>query len=159
LFDGLEAATRDQLCDRLRYAPFTRGEAMTRQGAEGHWLYMIIEGEASVRIANDGVEKEVARLAPGNFFGEMSLMTGARRTPTVPPPPDAEGSRLDRAGFQDILHDRPQIAEGVAAMLATRRAGLVAAQEGLDSEARERRVAEEKRAILQTIRAFFGLSD
>src|SRR5262249_45644797 len=96
---------------------------------------------------------------PGNFFGEMSLMTGARRTATVVALTDVECYRLDKAGFQDILHERPQIAEGVAAILASRKAGLMAVLEGLDHEARDRRLADESRAILHKIRDFFGLSD
>jgi small-conductance mechanosensitive channel/CRP-like cAMP-binding protein len=159
LFDGLDDATRQKLAGRLRYAPFTRGEAMTRQGAEGHWLYMIAEGEASVRVANEGVEREVARLAAGTFFGEMSLMTGARRSATVVALSDVECYRLDKAAFQDVLEARPELAEAISATLASRRAGLVAAQEGLDCEARDRSVAEEKKAILRKIRDFFGLAD
>jgi small-conductance mechanosensitive channel/CRP-like cAMP-binding protein len=159
LFDDLDDATRGRLADRLRYAPFTRGEAMTRQGAEGHWLYMIIVGDASVRVAADGVEREVARLGAGTFFGEMSLMTGARRTATVVALTDVECYRLDKAAFQDVLQERPELAEGISAILASRKAGLIAAQEGLDHDARERRMAEEKRAILRKIRDFFGLEE
>jgi small-conductance mechanosensitive channel/CRP-like cAMP-binding protein len=159
LFDSLDDATRDRLAERLRYAPFTRGEAMTRQGAEGHWLYMIVAGEAAVHVAADGAEKEIARLKAGQFFGEMSLMTGARRTATVIAVSDVECYRLDKVAFQDILHERPEIAESVAAILASRKAGLNAALEGLDHDARERRMADERRAILHKIRDFFGLSD
>ena len=157
LFDVLDDATRAKLADRLRYAPFTRGEAMTRQGAEGHWLYMIITGDASVRVATEGAEKEIARLRPGNFFGEMSLMTGARRTATVVAMSDVECYRLDKTGFQDVLRERPELAEAISAILASRKAGLNAAQEDLDQEARERRLADDKRAILHKIRDFFGL--
>ncbi len=158
LFDALDPESRDRLAERLRHAPFAPDEAMTRQGAEGDWLYMIIDGHASVRVAQDGAEKEVARLAPGNFFGEMSLMTGARRTATVVATTDVECYCLDKAAFQDVLHARPEVAEGMAAILAKRHAGLAAAKEGLDAEARERRLAEDKRDILYKMRAFFGLS-
>jgi small-conductance mechanosensitive channel/CRP-like cAMP-binding protein len=158
LFDALDAENRDRLAEGLRYAPFARGEAMTRQGAEGHWLYMIIDGEASVRVAQEGAEKEVARLAPGNFFGEMSLMTGASRTATVVATTDVECYCLDKAAFQQVLHARPELAEGLAALLAKRHAGLAAVKEGLDAEARDRRLAEDKRDILYKMRAFFGLA-
>lgn len=157
LFDALDDDTRTRLADRLRYAPFTRGEAMTRQGAEGHWLYMMCSGEASVRVATEGVEKEIACLGPGNFFGEMSLMTGARRTATIVATTDVECYRLDKHAFQDVIRERPELAEGISAILARRKAGLTAAQEGMDHEARERRLAEDKRAILRKIRDFFGL--
>jgi len=157
LFDDLDDATRTRLAESLHYAPFTRGEAMTRQGAEGHHLYMILQGEAAVRVATDGAEKELARLGPGTFFGEMSLMTGARRSATVVALTDVECYRLDKSAFEGVLVERPELAEGISAILASRRAGLTAAKEDLDEEARQRRLAEDKRAILHKIRDFFGL--
>src|SRR5512138_2481812 len=78
-----EASSRELRVTGAAYTPFARGEAMTRQGAEAHWLYMLIAGEGAVRVSKDGVEREVARLHAGSFFGEMSLLTGARRTATV----------------------------------------------------------------------------
>jgi CRP-like cAMP-binding protein len=131
---------------------------MTRQGTEGHWLYMIIEGEVSVRIAKDGIEREVARLRAGNFFGEMSLLTGAPRSATVVALTDVECYRLDKAAFEDILRARPEIAEGVAAILAKRRTGLIAVQDDLDATSRERRIVEERVDILHKIRDFFGIA-
>src|SRR3989442_12812743 len=50
LFQTLTDEERRSLGARLRVAPFVRGEAMTRQGAEAHWLYVITKGEAEVRI-------------------------------------------------------------------------------------------------------------
>ncbi len=157
LFDHLDEATHARLAERLRYAPFTTGEAMTRQGAQAHWLYMIIEGQAAVRIARDGVEKEVAKLHGGNFFGEMSLMTGARRFASVVALSDVECYRLDKEGFQDIMRERPEMAERMAEILARRRIELTAVVDGLDAETRQRRVAEEKADLLGKIRDFFGL--
>jgi small-conductance mechanosensitive channel/CRP-like cAMP-binding protein len=158
MFDAIGEETRVRLAERLRYAPFARGEAMTRQGTEGHWLYMIIEGEVSVRIAKDGIEREVARLRAGNFFGEMSLLTGAPRSATVVALTDVECYRLDKAAFEDILRARPEIAEGVAAILAKRRTGLIAVQDDLDATSRERRIVEERVDILHKIRDFFGIA-
>ncbi|HJZ84848.1 MAG TPA: mechanosensitive ion channel family protein [Polyangia bacterium] len=158
-FEHLEQADRARLAQSLRYAPFARGEIMTRQGAEAHWLYMIIAGDASVRVAVEGgLEREVARLSAGNFFGEMSLMTGECRSATVVALSDVECYRLDKAAFQDIIHERPELAEKVAEVLARRRLGLVAVRENLDAAARERRLAADKHALLGRIRQFFGLA-
>jgi small-conductance mechanosensitive channel/CRP-like cAMP-binding protein len=159
LFESLSSQDRTKLAEGLRYAPFTAGEAMTRQGAEGHWLYMIIEGEAAVRISLDGVEKEVAKLQGGQFFGEMSLMTGARRTATVVAVTDVECYRLDKAAFQEIIKDRPEMAEELAEILANRRAGLTHVKDDLDKDAVARRLAADKSDILGKIRDFFSLGD
>ncbi len=158
LFDGLGAADRATLADALRPAPFTAGEVMTRQGAEAHWLYVIVRGEAAVRVAEGDIEREVARLRDGDFFGEMSLMTGAPRSATVVAVSDVECFRLDKGAFQAILERHPDLAEQVAEVLARRRMGLEAVREGLDAAARERRLAETSRDMLGRIRSFFGLA-
>jgi small-conductance mechanosensitive channel/CRP-like cAMP-binding protein len=149
---------RDQLADRLHYSPFARGELLTRQGEPGDWLYLITTGEVSVRVAVDGgLEQEVARLGPGDFVGEMSLMTGERRSATVVASSSVECYRLDKVAFQDVLRQRPAVAEPVAELLARRRVELTAARENLDQEARTRRVAAAQVDLLRRIRDFFGL--
>jgi small-conductance mechanosensitive channel/CRP-like cAMP-binding protein len=157
-FDDLSEADRTRLAERLHYTPYAPGEIMTRQGAVGHWLYMIVEGDASVRVeAEGGLEREVARLGAGTFFGEMSLMTGAPRSATVVSLTEMECYRLDKAAFQEIIAGRPELAERVAEVLALRQVGLAAARENLDAAARDRRLAAHKRDLLDRIRTFFGL--
>ncbi len=149
---------REFLAESLHYAPFAAGEVLTRQGAEGHYLYLVLEGEVSVRVTADGVlEREVARLKAGDFFGEMSLMTGERRSATVVAEAGVECFRLDKSAFESILRRRPEVAEPVAEVLARRRLELAAVREGLDQEAQSRRLAAAKVDLLARIREFFGL--
>ncbi len=158
LFSRLTDADREELAHGLRHAPFARGETLTRQGAIAHWLYIVLGGEVSVRVAAEGgLEREVARLGPGDFFGEMSLLTGERRSATVVAVSDVECFRLDRAAFQTVLERSPEVAELVAEILARRRIELVAVKEGLDQEASQHRLEADKRDLLAKIRGFFGL--
>jgi small-conductance mechanosensitive channel/CRP-like cAMP-binding protein len=160
LFRPLTDDDRQQLARSLFYAPFVTGEVLTRQGAEAHWLYLILKGEVSVHVRSDeGLEKEVARLGAGDFFGEMSLMTGAARSATVVAVTPVECYRLDKAAFQQIIRERPAIAEPVADILARRRTELIAVRENLDQEAQRRHFAAARSDLLGRIRDFFGLSD
>jgi small-conductance mechanosensitive channel len=159
LFKPLEEEDRVFLAERLRYAPFAPGEVLTRQGAEGHWLYLILEGEAAARVAgDDGADREVARLKAGQFFGEMALLTGEPRTATVVAVTGVECYRLDAEAFQEIIQKRPAIAEPVAEILARRRVELAAVKGDLDQEAQRRRLAAAKTDMLDKIRNFFGLA-
>lgn len=159
IFEKLDEAELREIAPGLRYAPFTRSEVMTRQGAEAHWLYMMIDGEAAVRVSKDGVEKEVAKLHAHDFFGEMSLLTGAPRSATVVALGDVECYRLDRSVFKTFITARPELAQKFAEVLARRKVGLEAARGGLDAETQNRRVAAEEVHLLSKIRDFFGLSD
>ena len=158
LFRTLTDEERRELAGHLKDAPFARGEAMTRQGAEAHWLYIIRSGEADVLFAGeDGLTEKVASLGDGDFFGEMGLMTGAPRTATVFARTDVECYRLDKESFKDILRRRPEIAEDISHVLARRRAELDAVREGLSEEATRQRMRHHQGDLLRRIRNFFSL--
>lgn len=158
LFQSLTDEELRELAPRLRAAPFVRGEAMTRQGAVGHWLYVITRGEAEVRVAVDGQHSEhVASLGAGDYFGEMALMTGEPRHATVIALTDSHCYRLDKESFHDILRRRPEIAEDISHALARRRVELEAVREELDEEAKRQRMSHTQSDMLQRIRSFFKL--
>src|SRR6266550_360130 len=158
LFNLLTEEERHSLAPRLRYAPFGRGEAMTRQGAEAHWLYLITGGEAEVRVSTDGnLNERVASLHEGDVFGEMGMMTGEPRTATVIAVTDVECYRLDKEAFHEILQRRPEIADDISTLLAKRRVELEAAREGLNEEAKRQRMRHHQNELLRRIKNFFTL--
>jgi small-conductance mechanosensitive channel/CRP-like cAMP-binding protein len=158
LFNSLTEEERNSLATRLRYAPFTRGEAMTRQGAEAHWLYLMTAGEAEVRVSTDGnLNERVAALHAGDVFGEMGMMTGEPRTATVVAVTDVECYRLDKEAFHDILQRRPEIADDISTLLATRRVELEAAREDLNEEAKRQRMRYHQNDLRRRIKNFFTL--
>ena len=133
---------------------------LTRQGEPGDFLFLLTAGEVSVRVAaEEGLDREVARLRAGDFFGEMSLMTGERRSATVTATTPVECYLLDKAAFETVLRGRPAVAAPLAEVLAHRRVELLAARDGLDQEARSRQVAAAQVDLLRRIRDFFGLQD
>ena len=156
-FNTLEEAEFDELARALRYAPFTAGEVITRQGAAAHWLYLVEEGTAAVQIREGGTVHEVARLVAPTVFGEMSLLTGAPRAATVTAVTDVECFRLDSSAFQRVLARRPELVAHFAEVLATRAAALHTAREGLDAEAARRRQEGVERDLFQRIRTFLKL--
>ncbi|MDP2006992.1 MAG: mechanosensitive ion channel family protein [Rubrivivax sp.] len=156
LFAALDEAERRKIAERLVYAPFARGDVMTRQGATAHWLYILASGEAEVWWqAPAGERRLVSRLPPGSIFGEMGLMTGAPRAATVVAGSDAECYRLDKASFEDIIHERQAIAESMAAILAQRQQAYGETQEAFRQE--QHAPAAHRADILQRMRDFFGL--
>jgi len=146
------------IAERLKYAPFAKGDVITHQGAVAHWLYMLINGEADVFMEMPGQEKrKLSTLRPGSFFGEMGLMTGAPRTATVIATEDAECYQLDKASFQEVLLKRPELADEISTILVSRRYGLDSMQPDLDAETRVQEMTLQHQDILARIRGFFGL--
>lgn len=157
LLEPLGPEERERLADQLRYAPFAAGEAVTHEGDQDDGLYMLVKGEAAVRIGTGGSAREVARLEPGQFFGEMSLMTGEVRSATVVAVTDLECYRLDKTAFEALLRERPQLADRVAELLAARREALISVRDQA-SEARNRRLATAQQDLLGRIKSFFSLN-
>jgi small-conductance mechanosensitive channel/CRP-like cAMP-binding protein len=148
-----------KLAGRCSVAPFTKAEAMTRQGAEAHWLYVITRGSGEVFITGaDGLRKTVAILKTGDFFGEMGMMTGQVRSATVIALEDTECYRLDKAAFHDILQNRPEIAESLSHVLARRSVELETVRDNLDAEARRRRLQPVQQDIFARMAHLFGLA-
>jgi small-conductance mechanosensitive channel/CRP-like cAMP-binding protein len=158
LFQALTEEERRTLAAELSVAPFARGEAITRQGAEAHWLYIMTKGDAEVRVEVDGnLSKKVASLHEGDFFGEMGLMTGEPRTATIIALTGVECYRLDKEAFHEIIKSRPAIAEDISHILARRRVELEAVREGLNEQAKRRRLSHAQGDLLKRIRNFFTL--
>ena len=159
LFHALTPDERTFVSSHLVYAPFTAGETCTRQGAVAHWLYVLRSGTVEIRRHVEGgtLTKVVATLEGPTFFGEMGLMTGELRTADVVAITDVECYRLDKAGLQRMLEERPEAAAQFSKTLARRHVELMTAAEGLDAEASKARMASEESRILDRIQQFFGL--
>jgi small-conductance mechanosensitive channel/CRP-like cAMP-binding protein len=154
LFMTLSEAERAELAPHLRYAPFVAGDVMTRQGAVAHWLYLIVSGRAEVSVDSTAGHGHVSNLEAGDVFGEMGMLTGAPRSATVTAVTDTICYRLDKAGFESIIHARPDIAEAMSRVLATRRTQL----EGEIAAAGTRSASVRADDILDRVRRFFGLT-
>ncbi len=159
LFREMNDNERRLLAERLRYTPFMKGEMMTRQGAEAHWLYILTKGSAECIVSTDsGISKTVATLHAGDFFGEMSLLTGEPRSASLKALEDSECYRLDREAFNDILHGRPEIANYLSELLARRKVELEAVRHGLDAQARADMLKGQQKSIFDKIHKLFGIS-
>jgi CRP-like cAMP-binding protein len=156
LLSALSEAEITELADRLEYAPFARGDVITRQGNPAHWLYIVAFGEAEVLYQPEGgAPRTIGTLRTGQFFGEMALLTGDARAATVVARTDVECYRLDRTSFQTLLLARPEIAEQMSRVMASRRGDLERARAAFAGPAGAQ--TEAAPDLLIRIRRFFGL--
>ena len=78
-FKNLTPLELTDVAERMTRRQFMPNEVIIREGDAGEELFLISEGEVEV----DRAGREVARLGPGDFFGELSLMSGDPRNATV----------------------------------------------------------------------------
>ena len=91
-----------EACTDARYRP---GTTIVLEGKPGDTFFVIVEGEA---VVLRGVRR-IARLGPGDFFGEVALLDGGPRTATVEAMTPVLAVRLSRATFNRMLAIEPKI--------------------------------------------------
>lgn len=83
------------------------GKNLTKQGQIGREFVIILEGKADVMIDF----RRVATLSSGDFFGELSLLSGDPRNATVVARTDMLAQVLTRQEFLALLDEKPVVAK------------------------------------------------
>ena len=122
LFRGFPANERADLEQLMRERLFRSGAAIVRQGEPGASLFILAEGALDVMLEQDGAETSLGRLVPGDIFGEMSLLAGQPRNATIRAATDVVAFEIAKEHLDPILQRRPELAEGLAAIVAGRHA-------------------------------------
>jgi len=120
LFESLEAREIQSLGSAMSERRVSAGTDVVHQGDEGDSLFVVVDGLLEVRRESDGRTRTIARLEPGECFGEMSLLSGEPRSATVTATTDGTLFELDRKGLAPILQNRPEIAELLSNILVER---------------------------------------
>lgn len=148
-----------KLVRQVRSETYSTGEVPVKQGDKGDSFYIIKTGRVDVVVEKSAGESAVvATLGPGNFFGEMSLLTGAVRTASIHVKDDAEFIVIDKESFGSTLANNPSIAESLSHILSERQASLDAERGRFDTASLERHKQEASGRMLSGIREFFGLN-
>jgi small-conductance mechanosensitive channel len=120
LFKPLSDVQLDALLPRGRIVHFGRGEKLIEQGADAESMFILVEGEASVVIEQDGRQAQVASLKSGDCFGEMSLLTGEKRNATVLASRDCEAVEIGKPILAQSLKGNPELLQKLSGLLARR---------------------------------------
>jgi small-conductance mechanosensitive channel/CRP-like cAMP-binding protein len=122
IFAPLSAEQRLELADAARPALYAEGEVIVREGDHGSSMFIVKSGEASLRLAAGG--DEIAQFRHGDFFGEMSLLTGDPRTATVTAASDCELLEIGADAFRRVVLADPAVVERISAAVSARRSDL-----------------------------------
>jgi CRP-like cAMP-binding protein len=79
LFAGLERRDLEEIAGSMRERRIGSGQTVVEQGAGGAGFFVIEDGEADVFV--DGEQR--GTVGPGDYFGEIALLTGSDRTATI----------------------------------------------------------------------------
>ena len=99
---------------------FRAGEVVFEEGEPGEMLYVVVSGGVELTRRGPLGERLVARIGPGEFFGEMSVVLGGPRTVRARVSADAVLLELDAATLESMCVERPEIAIRMIRRLAVR---------------------------------------
>jgi len=106
LFSTCSEKQLEFIATRVEDLEFPEGKVLTEQGRSGGEFFIVLSGEAEVK--KDGAV--IARIGPGDFFGEIALLDNGPRTATVTARTALRCFVLSPRQFQDVLHQNADIA-------------------------------------------------
>lgn len=154
--DALPTEALHQLAEQTARRLFAPGEPIIREGDHGDELFIVLRGQVRVHLGSGKRRREVSRLGPGQFFGEMSLMTGAMRTASVSAATEVDLMVIGKRAFQPVLETAPELAETISSVLTERSAELMSNDEGKSSHGNL--PAPSSGVLLGRIKKFFSLT-
>ena len=92
------------------------GKEMTREGEPGREFFVLLEGTADVRKKS----RKVNALGPGDFFGEIALVSREPRTATVIATSPVRALVITDRSFRRLLEESPQVQTKVMEAMAQR---------------------------------------
>jgi CRP/FNR family transcriptional regulator, cyclic AMP receptor protein len=93
-----------------------QGKEMTRQGLPGREFFVLLEGNAEVRKSG----RKINTLGPGDFFGEIALVSREPRTATVTATSPVRALVITDRSFRRLLDESPQVKTKVMEAMARR---------------------------------------
>ena len=92
------------------------GKEMTREGEPGREFFVLLEGTADVKKKS----RKVNALGPGDFFGEIALVSREPRTATVIATSPVRALVITDRSFRRLLEESPQVQTKVMEAMAQR---------------------------------------
>lgn len=86
------------------------GGTVFEAGSPSEALFIVLSGEVSVSEPTEGDDPEIARIGPGESFGELSLMLHTTHTRTARAVQPTELMVVPRASFEELLGSNPEVA-------------------------------------------------
>jgi CRP-like cAMP-binding protein len=109
LFSGLSKRDVRRIGGLARKVAFAPGRTIVERGVRGDCFYLVVDGTAKVYGSVVPTGRAIARLGPGEFFGEMALLDGGPRTATVVAETRVTAMKIPRPSFRQLLLKEPAV--------------------------------------------------
>ena len=104
LFSGLSEPDRKIILDQSQRRQVRKRQVIVHQGDSGRDMYIIVSGRLRVSaLSDEGKEISFVVLGENEYFGELSLLDGRKRSATVTAVADSELLVLTHQQYQNLL--------------------------------------------------------
>lgn len=122
LFATLSDVDRALISTGAHQRSLATGDVVCREGEQGRTFYAVGKGSLAVRRGTP--ERDVTVLRAGEYFGEMSLLTGEPRTATIVALEPTQVLEFSRPVFMDLFARNVEIARVISEAVSTRQIAL-----------------------------------
>jgi small-conductance mechanosensitive channel/CRP-like cAMP-binding protein len=157
LLAPLSPGQKREIAEQARDLFLAPGQNLFQQGDPGETFYVISRGKVDVIVDAAGGPKTVATLGPGDFFGEMSALTGQPRTATIRPVEPVVLVEITKEDLQGVFTADPSVLEKISEIIARRNAEREALVQGAAAAHSAEAAAVAKQSILGRMMKFFRL--
>jgi len=144
-----------QIAQNTHIRKFSKNSNIFKEGDDAQSMFIVLEGSFQVSIEVDGKPLRVADLWPGEYFGEMSLFTGAPRSATVIAQSESIVLEIDKATVAGLFNKHPIFADTVVKVIEERLA--LNSKKINEKNSAVQSNAKNSVGLLASIKSFFNL--
>lgn len=116
IFSGLSKRQLSRLADASRRTTHQAGHEIAKEGEAALALHVILDGTAEVSVHG----RPRRELHAGDYFGEISLIDGKKRSASVTATTDVHTVAVPHGPFQELLRNEPGVAAQLLVMVCSR---------------------------------------
>ena len=154
IFAPLSEDETEKVADAAHLRVFAPDEAIVQKDQPGGSMFVVHKGSVEIQtVDEEGKKQIVGTLREGDFFGEMSMLTGETRSATVIAKEETQVLQIGKFCLKPILDNNPNLIKTLSDIIEDRRAML----SETEHQGKEK-VRQQDKTVFKSIKKFFGLN-
>ena len=155
--EQLETEYLEMIASRMNLHYYNSGETLFKEGDPGDSMFIVVVGVLKVSVLRDKTELIIAQITPGQFFGEMSMLTGEPRSATIKAATDVIAYRINREHLNEVFEKQPLCIDIISTVIAQRQIANDQLSEKLSEMEKGQKVESLAKQLWNKIVSFQGL--
>lgn len=152
LFAGFDASEAQAFLNASKLEQHPAGKRLLEEGDTSYQMYVMLSGQVAVKRRSGKSETELAKLGPGDTFGELALLDFGTRSATVEVLADTRVLVAERASLFRLTALESKLYRNLAIMMASRLRETDAMLSRLAEQAETRQAIEQ---VTSEVQRFF----